>query len=112
MNLNVLLEKKQNGGAIASVLEIPAYRVEAETRELALAKLQELLSEHLASAEVVPLEIKLPHEEVTNAWSSYAGIFKDDPDFAEIVRELRAERESDNDSEVDPAIAANRTPSA
>jgi hypothetical protein len=104
MNLNILVEQKQDGGAIASVLEIPAYRVEAETRDLALVKLQTLLTEQLATAEVVPLEIKLPHEAANHPWAKYAGIFKDDLDFTEIARELRAERESDDESEIDPAV--------
>jgi hypothetical protein len=31
------------------------------------------------------------------------GIFEDDADFAAIVDEMRAERESDDESEIDPA---------
>jgi len=104
MNLNILVEHKQDGRAIASVLEIPAYRVEAETRDLALAKLQKLLTEQLAAAEVVPLEIKLPHEAAPHPWAKYAGIFKNDPDFTEIARGFRAERESNDESEIDSAV--------
>ncbi len=104
MNLNILVEHKQDGGAIASVLELPAYRVEAETGDLALVKLQTLLTEQLAAAEIVPLQIRLPHETADRPWAKYAGIFENDPDFAEIARALRAERESDDESEVDPAL--------
>lgn len=104
MNLNILIESKQDGGSIASILEFPAYRVEAETRDLALAKIQKLVTEHLAAAEVVPLEVNLPYESANNAWLKYAGIFAGDPDFAEIANELRAERSSDDESEVDPAV--------
>jgi hypothetical protein len=32
------------------------------------------------------------------------GLFKDDPDFAEIAAEIRAAWEFDDDSEVDPAV--------
>ena len=103
MNLNILVEQ-QDGRAIASVLEIPAYRVEAETRALALVKLQALLTEQLSTAEVVPLEIKLPHEAAHHSWAKYAGIFENDPDFTEIAKELRAERESEDESEIDPAV--------
>lgn len=103
MNFNILVEQKQDGGAIASVLELPAYRVEAATRDLALTKLQNLLTEQLATAEIVPLEIRLPHEKPDRR-AKYAGIFENDPDFAEIARELRAERESDDESEVDPTL--------
>lgn len=67
MNLNVLIEKKQDGGAIASVLEFPAYQVEAESRDLALAALQKLVTEQLAAAEVVPLQINFRHESVDGA---------------------------------------------
>lgn len=37
-------------------------------------------------------------------WIKYAGIFKDDPDFAEIAAAIRAERESDDETEVDPSV--------
>jgi hypothetical protein len=36
-------------------------------------------------------------------WAKFAGIFKDNQDFAEIMDELRAERESDDESEIDPS---------
>jgi hypothetical protein len=62
------------------------------------------LTEQLATAEIVLLEIRLPHETTACPWARYAGIFENDPDFAEIARELRAERESDDESEVDPAL--------
>jgi hypothetical protein len=41
------------------------------------------------------------------AWMKFAGVFENDADFAEIMDELRAERESDDDSEVDPAVYMN-----
>jgi hypothetical protein len=36
----------------------------------------------------------------------YAGIFENGPDFAEIAAAIRAEREVDDDSEVDPVVYA------
>jgi hypothetical protein len=36
-------------------------------------------------------------------WIEYAGVFKDDVDFLEIMQEIRAERDSDDESEVDPS---------
>jgi hypothetical protein len=33
----------------------------------------------------------------------YAGVFKDDVDFLEIMQEIRAERDLDDESEVDPS---------
>ena len=106
MNLNILIEQWQGGGSIASVLELPMYRVEAETRELALAQLLTLVIEWLAAAEVVSLEVKLPHEVADNAWVNDAGIIKDDLDFAEISNAIQAERIGDDESEIDPAVYA------
>lgn len=37
------------------------------------------------------------------AWMKFAGIFENDPDFEEIMNSIRAERDSDDDSEVDPS---------
>ena len=42
-------------------------------------------------------------EKVNPTWMKYAGVFKDDVDFLEIMQEIRAERDSDDESEVDPA---------
>jgi hypothetical protein len=41
------------------------------------------------------------------AWMKFAGVFENDADFAEIMDELRAEREPDDESEVDPAVYMN-----
>jgi hypothetical protein len=42
--------------------------------------------------------------EINNPWTLLFGLFKDDPDFAEIAAEIRAVREADDDSEVDPSL--------
>jgi hypothetical protein len=42
-------------------------------------------------------------ETVNPTWLKYAGVFKDDVDFQEIMQEIRAERDSDDESEVDPS---------
>ncbi len=42
-------------------------------------------------------------ETVDPTWMKYAGMFKDDVDFLEVMREIRAERDSDDESEVDSA---------
>jgi hypothetical protein len=40
---------------------------------------------------------------VKHDWMKYAGVFKDDMDFLEIMQEIRAERNLDDESEVDPS---------
>jgi hypothetical protein len=42
--------------------------------------------------------------DINNPWALLFGLFKDDPDFAEIAAEIRAIRESDDESEVDPSV--------
>jgi tetrahydromethanopterin S-methyltransferase subunit B len=42
-------------------------------------------------------------ESVKHNWMQYAGVFKDDVDFLEIMQEIRAERDLDDESEVDPS---------
>ena len=45
----------------------------------------------------VPLQVNEP------TWMQFAGVFKDDSDFKEIMDAIRAERTSNDDSEVDPS---------
>jgi hypothetical protein len=42
-------------------------------------------------------------ETVNHSWMQFAGVFKDDVDFLEIMKEIRAERDLDDESEVDPS---------
>lgn len=105
LKLNVLLEDKEDGMITASALEFPAYKVEATNRQQALEALQQLLGSHLEKAEIVPLEMEVSYAQVAqNPWVRFAGIFKDDPYFKEIADAIRSERESDDDSEVDPSL--------
>jgi hypothetical protein len=104
LKFNILLENK-NDAVIASALELPSYRVEAATRELALQALEQLLVTHLKDTEIIPLEIKMSKTKVSeNPWIKFAGFFKDDPYFAEIASSIQAERDSNDDSEVDPSL--------
>jgi predicted RNase H-like HicB family nuclease len=105
LKLNILLESKENGGTIASALEFPGYKVEASTRQQALEALQQVLDNHLKTVEIVPLEIQVSYTPISgNPWVKFAGIFKDDVYFAQIADAIRAERESEDDTEVDPSV--------
>jgi len=104
LKVNILVENKKDG-VIASALEFPSYRVKAATRELALKTLEQLLATHLKDAEIIPIEIKVSQvADEKNPWIKFAGFFKDDPYFAEIALSMQAERESNDDSEVDPSL--------
>jgi hypothetical protein len=45
----------------------------------------------------------------TSPWIKYAGIFENDPDFAAIAATIRADRDIDDDTEVDPSMYAIET---
>ena len=49
------------------------------------------------------IDWEVPLDSVEPAWMKYAGVFKDNADFLEIIEAMRAERNSDDDSEVDPS---------
>ena len=95
-NWNILIEPTKDGQTTATVVELPTFHVTESNRQTALDKIQRLLSERLASAEIVSISIPSdPLEKSENPWLKFGGIFKDDPDFDKIVRDMRAERESD-----------------
>jgi predicted RNase H-like HicB family nuclease len=113
--LNVLLEEQDDGTAVASVLEIPHWQVAASTTEQALQKLQQLLRDRLQKTKIIPIELDLdqcenlaldldPVEASKRGWRKYADVFKDNPYFDQIVEEMQAERNSDDESEVDPSV--------
>jgi predicted RNase H-like HicB family nuclease len=103
VTVTLMLKTQASGGYVASVIEFPSCQVEAETKEEAIALIQATLSEQIANVETIPWTIALPTIADEPAWMKFVGIFQDDADFAAVMDELRAERESDDDSEIDPA---------
>ncbi|PSF36006.1 hypothetical protein C7H19_14775 [Aphanothece hegewaldii CCALA 016] len=93
LTLHILLERTEVGKTIASILELPNCSVEEPTDEQAIESLKKMVASHLEKIEVIPLKIEIPQSQQTEKpWMKFAGVFKDDPDFDEIVEELRAER--------------------
>jgi hypothetical protein len=99
LTLNFMVEPTESGQSVARVLEFPGCQVAAATEEQAIAQPQQLVGARLAKAKIVPLEISLPQSlQAENPWAKYAGIFEDDPHFANIAEQLRAEREVDDEA--------------
>ncbi len=86
LSLHILVEQADSGNFIASVPELPDCMVEAETREIAIAVVQEQVKAKLANMEVLTLEV------ANNPWTDFIGIFEGDEEFAELAQELRDER--------------------
>jgi hypothetical protein len=106
LKVTLLLEALQSGQFAASVLEFPDCRVKAETREAAIAKIQAIFLERSKNIEAMSWSIPIQTSEPS--WMKFAGVFQDDPDFTEIIQSIRAERTSDDDSEVDPSYYLKR----
>ncbi|MEH2157102.1 MAG: hypothetical protein V7K66_23095 [Nostoc sp.] len=94
LKVNILLETREDGSAIASILELPQYHVEAATREQALLMLEQLLFQRMGKVEVIPMEIKLPQpKQSQRPWMKFAGVFKDDPDFDAVEQYIQEYRQ-------------------
>jgi transcriptional regulator NrdR family protein len=109
LKVTLLLETLKSGQVAASVLEFPDCRVKAETREAAIAQIQATFLERLKNLEAISWNVPIQASAVgvtslsEPAWIKFAGVFKDDSDFAAIMESIRAERTSDDDSEIDPS---------
>ncbi len=101
LKVTLLLENLSSGQVSASIFEFPQCRVEAASREEAIAQIQTTFLERLKHIEALSWEI--PIQALEPAWMKFAGVFKDDPDFQEIMDGISAERNSDDDSEIDPS---------
>jgi hypothetical protein len=99
LTVTLLVETLAPGKVSASILEFPHYRVEAETREGAIAQLQATFLERLKHIEAISWNVPTSEPD----WMKFVGVFRDDPDFQEIIEALQADRASDDDSEVDPS---------
>jgi hypothetical protein len=86
----VLLENTPDGQSSATILDFPNCQVTAATAQEAVNQVQHRLTERLATAKIVSIEVPAPP--AVNPWIKFSGIYQDDPDFAEIAAAIRAER--------------------
>jgi hypothetical protein len=69
---------------------------EGATRDEAVDKLELLLRDRLSNwVEIMYAEV--PERVVENAWVKYAGMFKDDPMFAEVIEIMKDNRRKDEE---------------
>ena len=114
MQISVLVEPVKGNGFRAQGAEPFGFSADGATREEAIAKVRQLCQARLSGgAEVVTVELgSPPHprplspgeergEMPPHPWLPFAGRFKDDPDFQEVV-EIIAENRRKMDE--DPSI--------
>ncbi len=89
---NILLETADDGSTIATVLEVPNLQASEATKQGAVAKAKQLLQERLAKAEIVKVSLTDKSSKSENPLMKFAGIFQDDPDFEDIMHDIRTER--------------------
>jgi hypothetical protein len=90
--INVIIKQSHDGKIIATVPGLPEMQVEANDKVTALAQLQQRLEVHLTGAEIVPLAVKLPSRNQKNPWLEMAGVFKDDPQFEQMLEAIESYR--------------------
>lgn len=100
MAIQVLIEPLAKKGFRARSGEPIPLTVEAPTREEALARLRKQLQARLKNgAELVAVE-PAPEPPPENPWVKFAGMFKDNPMFDEVL-EIMAENRQKDDAEAD-----------
>jgi hypothetical protein len=104
MNFTLLVKTLESGQVAASVLELPGYRVEAASKEIAIEQLRTTLIDHLQDVEALPwqLPVELPASAI-NPWARMFGAFKDDAYFDQVMDIIQADRDALGDDELDPA---------
>ena len=96
MQIPILVEPVANNGYRASSGPPLAVSTEGATRDEAVDKLELLLRDRLSNGvEIVAAEV--PARIVENPWVKYAGMFKDDPMFAEVLEIMKDKRRTDEE---------------
>jgi hypothetical protein len=98
LSCHLWVETQADGEVLAWIGEWPECRVTADSRGQAITALENRLQEQMAMRSIEVLPLQLSPLVAQHPIMKFAGIFKDDPDFAEIVAEMRAERELEADN--------------
>ena len=91
MQISVLVEPVAGNGYRAQGAEPFGFSAEGATREEAIAKVRQLCQARLSGgAEMVTVEVGSG----THPWLPFAGMFKDDPDFQDVVKIIAENRQT------------------
>ncbi|MFH7026985.1 MAG: type II toxin-antitoxin system HicB family antitoxin [Heteroscytonema crispum UTEX LB 1556] len=90
LTYDILIENEPDGNVSARVIVLPDCKATGATKQEALTLLSQLLQKRLETAEIVTLEIELSKAE--HPWMKFAGKYKDDPQFDEMLADIEAYR--------------------
>jgi hypothetical protein len=103
ISVTVMVEPLAAERFVASVVEFPGCRMEAETKAAAIAGVRQQLSERLGKAEFEVVTVPMVNG-VDNPWLEMFGAFRDSVYFDDVVQIIEAERAALGDEDVDPAF--------
>src|SRR5437588_309611 len=95
MICRVFLQHTAAGGYKATPFAFPDCAGVGTTRDEALANLKAVLDARLLQGEIVTIEVGEP----VHAWLKGAGMFKDDPTYADFLVEIEAYRREVDEAE-------------
>jgi hypothetical protein len=96
MQIPILVEPVSNNGYRATCGAPLALSAQGATRDEAVDKLELLLRDRLQNGvEIVAAEV--PARVLENPWVKFAGMFKDDPMFAEVLQIMKENRRKDDE---------------
>lgn len=90
LTYDVLIENQPDGKFQATLIGLPDCQGFGNTETEAIEKLSQSLQHRLEAAKIVTLEIEIPKAE--HPWMKFAGMFKDDPQFDEVLAYIESER--------------------
>ncbi|MDJ0736367.1 MAG: type II toxin-antitoxin system HicB family antitoxin [Nostocaceae cyanobacterium] len=91
LNYSILVEAKENGYQ-ATVWGLPDCQTFATTKEEAINNLHEVLNTRLQNVEIVTQEIEIEMPKTEHPWMKFAGKYKDDPQFDDMLADIEAYR--------------------
>ena len=97
-NYQVLIKKEGSDRFSATLLGWPDCKAIGKTRSRAISNLQELVNSQLIEAEIATVELKSNLSD--SPWVRFAGMFKDDPQFDEVlayIEEYRQELDAETE---------------
>jgi predicted RNase H-like HicB family nuclease len=98
--LTILIEQETEGKYQAMVLGWAGCKAEGNSREEVITNISRIVGDRLEKAELISLAIQPPKPE--HPWMKFAGMYKDNPLFNEVVAYIEADRNT-----LDEEIAAD-----
>jgi len=89
LNYDVLIDNQPDGTVKTTLLGLPNYQSVGATEEEALNNLIQIMQQR--KPEIVTLEIEYA-EEAEHPWMKFAGMFKDDTQFDEVMNHIEEYR--------------------